>query len=250
MVTSTTSTSSAIGSIFQTNTTSAADSASKLFTDNSEMYLQLFLTQLKNQDPTQPFDTAQMTQQLSQLNTSQQQIEMNKNLEALIEQNKNSQASSLVGFINKEVEYLGDTFYLQQGDSQSFKYFVDKEYQNLTVTVADENGNLIVKYPLKDDQTTVGNHDFTWDGTDSLGNPVPTGTYKVSVSTETADGQFGSASTFLSGIVSGVDFASSTDPVIFVGNDQNRVGVDLSRISTVLNASITSTTNQNTQTNI
>jgi flagellar basal-body rod modification protein FlgD len=209
-----------IGSIFQPETTSAASSASDLFTSNSSMYLTLFLTQLKNQDPTQPFDTAQMTEQLAQLNSSQQLIQTNANLETLIGLQQSGQAASLASFLNKSVEYLGDTFYKSEGATQDFSYFLDQDYTDANIEIRDENDALIIKIPA---EKTAGTQKFTWDGIDTLGNPVPTGTYKVSVVTQNASGEFGTASTFLSGEVTGIDFASSTNPIIFIGSGDNRV---------------------------
>ncbi len=231
----------AIGSIFQ-NTTSTAKTSKGIFDQNAEMYLGLFLTQLKNQDPTQPFDTAQMTEQLASLSNAQQSITMNKNLEELIALQKSSQASSLASFINKEVEYLGDTFYVEQGNTpQKFAYFVDAEYESVSVEIRDAGGVMVKKYPVEGVEVNgaQGSHDFTWDGTDLYGNPVEPGTYKVSVVAKNSNGQYGALTTFLKGVVTGVDFASAANPVIFIGNDDNRIGVDLSRVSAVLNPTTT-----------
>lgn len=241
MVTSVSS-SSAIGSIFQASQ-SSAEQANSVFGKSADMYLQLFLTQLRNQDPTQPMEVADMANQLSQLNSSQQLIGVNKNLETLISATNNNQASSLANFINKDVEYLGDTFYIEEGGNQKFSYFVDGEYTDINIEVRDENDQLVIKLPA--DKTT-GTHDFTWDGKNTLGDAVTSGTYKIAAVAKDSDGKFTSLSTFLSGKVTGVDFASAAEPIVFIGTDKNRVGVDLSRISAILgNSSTTTTTTTN-----
>ncbi len=228
-----------IGSIFQTTTGSSADKNKSVFDQSANMYLDLFLVQLKNQDPTKPFDVSDMAQQLSQLNTSQQLLATNKHLEDLVAVNKTSQASSLASFINKNVEYLGDTFYKAEGAPQKFSYFVDDDYKDVHLEVRDQNNNLIIKIP---GDKTQGTHDFTWDGKNTLGNDVPEGTYKVSAVSESESAEFGSLSTFLSGTVTGIDFTSSANPTVFVGNDKNRVGVDISRISAISNSPTTTNT--------
>ncbi len=234
-----------IGSIFNQNT-SGLDKSNASFNQSSDMYLKLFLTQLQNQDPTKPMEVSDMANQLSQLNSSQQLIAVNKNLQSLISSTNNSQASSLASFINKQVEYLGDTFYVSEGGSQKFSYFADADYENVDIEIRDESNQIIVKIPADKAQ---GTHDFTWDGKNAAGEPVAAGTYKVSAVSKTADNKFGALSTFLSGIVTGVDFASGANPVVFVGNDDNRVGVDLSRISAVLNAPTTTPTTTTTNNN-
>ncbi len=228
----------AIGSVFQTTVESSADKSSKLFTDNSEMYLGLFLAQLRNQDPTQPFDTAQMTEQLSQLNSGQQMIAMNKNLEELIAQNTNTQASSVTSFINKEVEYLGDTFYTDAGATKQFSYLVDKDYADVNIEIRDNDNKLLMRLP---GDKAIGSHKISWDGKDTLGNPVAAGAYKISAVTKSESGEFGNISTFIRATVTGVDFSSSSEPVILVGNSDNKIGVDLSRISSVMNQATTTT---------
>ncbi len=238
----------AIGSVFQTSTssTSSASSADAQFQKSSDMYLQLFLAQLKNQDPTEPFDTAQMTQQLSTLNNTQQAIQTNKNLESLITLYQNSQGASLASFINKNVEYLGDTFYVAQGDTKNINYYLSDASAKTTITITDGNGTLVNQYT---GDTDAGTHTFSWDGKDQYGNQVATGTYKISVASTDSSGNTTSDSTFLTGTVTGVDFTSSSTPVIFVGNDANRVGVDLSRISAILDSSASASTINPTTTN-
>lgn len=237
MVTSTTG----IGSIFQNgaNTSDNINQQKSVFDQSADMYLSLFLTQLKNQDPTEPFDTSKMAEQLSQLNTSQQLITTNKSLQELISVNKNSQASSLAGFINKNVEYLGDTFYMKPNDTQKFSYFVDDDYKSVNLEIRDEKGVLIRK--IAGDKTQ-GSHDMTWDGKDATGTVVKEGTYKVTAVSEGTDGKFGGLSTFLTGTVTGIDFASSANPTVFIGADKYRIGVDISRISAISGGTTTTNT--------
>ena len=61
-----------------------------------DTFLTMLTTQLKNQDPTNPLDTHQMTAQLVQFASVEQQIAQNKNLEDLVKlQNQNSEYAAV-----------------------------------------------------------------------------------------------------------------------------------------------------------
>lgn len=60
-------------------------------------FLQLLIAQMKNQDPTNPMDTAQYMSQFAQLSTVEQAIQTNAKLDALLSSSALSQAEGLIG---------------------------------------------------------------------------------------------------------------------------------------------------------
>lgn len=80
---------SASSSQLATSTQSASELKSE--------FLQLFMTQLKNQDPTNPVDSTQMVAQQAQIAALEQQVNMNENLVTLMVMQNNQQAASLLG---------------------------------------------------------------------------------------------------------------------------------------------------------
>src|ERR1051326_9398368 len=79
---------------------SAAD-AQKTLSSNFDTFLTLLTTQLKNQDPLQPMDSNQFTQQLVQFSQVEQQINSNKNLESLISLTKSQTTTAAVSYLGK-----------------------------------------------------------------------------------------------------------------------------------------------------
>jgi flagellar basal-body rod modification protein FlgD len=83
------------------NGTSAATSASGTSaSDLQQTFLQLLVTQLQNQDPTDPMDSSQMTSQLAQIDTVSGVAQLNTSLSSLSTQlsaSQNAQAALLVG---------------------------------------------------------------------------------------------------------------------------------------------------------
>jgi flagellar basal-body rod modification protein FlgD len=73
-----------------------------MLADDFDTFLQLLTTQLRNQDPLEPMDTNQFTQQLVQFSGVEQQIQTNSYLENLI---TSTEAQS----VNAAVNYLGST---------------------------------------------------------------------------------------------------------------------------------------------
>ncbi len=77
----------------------SVESASKLQID----YLNLLVTQLKNQDPTNPVDNSQMTSQLAQISQLQQMENLNSNFSQVLESTQIMQANELIG---RQVSYM------------------------------------------------------------------------------------------------------------------------------------------------
>lgn len=60
-------------------------------------FLQLLITQMKNQDPTDPMDATEQVSQLATFSQVEQQIKTNTNLESLLSNSTLSNASSYIG---------------------------------------------------------------------------------------------------------------------------------------------------------
>src|SRR5215467_7902433 len=92
--------------------------------DNTEIasnfttFLQLLTTQLKNQNPLDPLDTNQFTQQLVQFASVVQQINMNTQLGSLVTLQKTAQTTAALGFVGSTVTVDGDTAQLTGGQAK------------------------------------------------------------------------------------------------------------------------------------
>ena len=71
-------------------------------------FLKLLTVQLQNQDPTEPADTNDITQQIASLSQVEQQINTNTNLEKLITMFSGGQVSNAVSYIGKQVDAPGN----------------------------------------------------------------------------------------------------------------------------------------------
>src|SRR4051812_4190748 len=85
---------------------------------NFDTFLQLLTTQLKNQNPLDPLDTNQFTQQLVQFAQVEQQMKQNDSLSTLISLEKATQTTAALGFLGSDVVVDGDTAKLTNGQAK------------------------------------------------------------------------------------------------------------------------------------
>ncbi|MEO0962032.1 MAG: flagellar hook capping FlgD N-terminal domain-containing protein, partial [Pseudomonadota bacterium] len=98
----------------QSSQGAAASASSKLNTD-FDTFLTLLTTQLKNQDPLEPLDSSEFTNQLVQFSSVEQNIATNQNLEQLLNLTFANFATDAVGYIGKEVVAESPTAILTNG---------------------------------------------------------------------------------------------------------------------------------------
>lgn len=163
-------------------TSQSATDKAKLNKDLNQ-FLNLLVTQLKNQDPLNPMDANQFTSQLVQFASVEQEIYTNSHLEDLVNLQQTGQVASMVDYLNTTIEASGKTLNLENGGAK-FTYTLDKNAYKTTITITDGNGDVVASM---DGDTGVGYHAVEWDGKDLNGNQLDDGTYKATVTA--LDGQ-------------------------------------------------------------
>ena len=176
------------GTTGTTNTTGTAASAAAAsrtqLAGSFDNFLSLLTTQLKNQSPTDPLDTNQMTAQLVQFASVEQQIGMNKNLEQMVALQQAAQLTAASPMLGQRVEVEGDQLPLQDG-SATVQLPPAGAARTARVTVLDSSGRT-----LREAQVTLGtaSQDWSWDGRDTTGTKRADGVYKVAVTGADAGG--------------------------------------------------------------
>lgn len=72
-------------------------STAEAATVDYDAFLNLLVTQLRNQDPTEPTDNAQLMSQLASFSAVEQQIQTNEKLDTLLASNALGEASNMIG---------------------------------------------------------------------------------------------------------------------------------------------------------
>src|SRR5258707_10762220 len=84
---------------------------------NFQTFLTLLTTQLQNQNPLDPLDTNQFTQQFVEFASVEQQINMNTNLQTLISMQQTSEATSALQLVGSTVTVSGNSATLSNATS-------------------------------------------------------------------------------------------------------------------------------------
>ena len=188
-----------------------ANTSSQQLSADMNTFLQLLTTQLQYQDPLDPMDTAEFTNQLVQYSSVEQAIQTNSKLDTLLQLNVSNLGAQAVSYIGKTVQVLGDVMPLENGKAKA-AYTLDKDVESVAITVKDMNGKVVYS---KTGEIGKGTHEFTWDGKDSSGNQLPDGAYQIVVGTKVASGETqANVTTTVFGRVSGI---ASDDKNVYVG---------------------------------
>jgi flagellar basal-body rod modification protein FlgD len=177
-------------------------------------FLKLLTTQLKNQDPTQPFDTNQFTQQIASLSQVEQQINTNKNLESMISLFTSSQFSNIAGYIGKRVETDGNKSLLTV-DGGVFIYDLPSQANSVDVSISDAAGNVVFKGT---GDTRAGRNEVFWDGVNSFnGKAMDQGVYTLAIKAKDKVGAEIKSTTSTTGRITAVDMQDGK-PTLMMGD--------------------------------
>src|SRR5258705_9410724 len=126
--------------------------------DNFQTFLTLLTTQLQNQNPLEPLDTNQFTQQLVQFAGVEQQLKSNDQLKSLIDIEKSAQATQALVYVGNTVAVDGSTAQFDKSATWNFQSAKDT---SATITITNSTGQTAFtgSYALKQ-----GNSSFVWDG--------------------------------------------------------------------------------------
>jgi flagellar basal-body rod modification protein FlgD len=204
--------------------TSAADSAASL-SGNFDTFLTILTSQIQNQDPLEPLDSSQFTQQLVQFSGVEQQIRANSQLETLIKSSNGNTGAMLSGYLGQtaEIDSAGAAY---DGQPITWRYNLPADAKSATVTVQDAAGKVLYS---KKGELTAGDHDFVWNGELNNGKTATKGEpYWISVVAEDANSKAITPTHSLITTISGVDLTygepALTTPVgVFAYSDIKRL---------------------------
>jgi flagellar basal-body rod modification protein FlgD len=209
---------SSVQSVLSSLNSSSTSSTSET-TDETEALLEdfmtIFLAQLQYQDPLNPMEGTDMTAQLAQISTLEQQYSTNETLESISEQIGELGGNDLLGYLGKEVWLEGGVINIQDGNTPKGEYIIE-DYADVEITIYDTDGNEIKQLSLG--YLEAGEYDLEWDGTDSSGEQVEDGIYVYDVVATGQDGSSVSTWTSGTGIVTGITYQDE-EPYLMIGDD-------------------------------
>jgi len=178
------------------NTTTKAE-------DQQSKFLTLLTTQLKNQDPLNPMDNAQMTSQLAQISTVDGIERLNATLASMMSSTSDSQVLQMAALVGHGALVEGKNLPLTK-DGAIGGFDLASAADRVKIEIKDGNGNVVRTINLDGQEAGVNN--FVWDGKNNDGTALEAGDYTFSVTAVQGNNdvkvsalQFG----YISGVVRG-----------------------------------------------
>ena len=147
--------------------------------DLQNQFLTMLVTQLQNQDPTNPMDNSQLTTQLAQINTLSGIEKLNTTLGSISGQISTSQSLQSSTLIDHGVMIDGSQILVGSGTTTPFGVELTTASTATTATIKDSGGTVVRTIDLG--ALSAGVSTFSWDGTLTDGSTAPDGKYSVSI---------------------------------------------------------------------
>jgi flagellar basal-body rod modification protein FlgD len=131
-----------VSSITTTSTNTAAQSYEERTTIDSTEFLQIMMTTIQNQDPLDPKDLGEYTEQLNSYYAVEQQTETNEKLDELIGLFQSYAAIGGAAYLGKTLEIDSASAPVQEGEA-AWTYTLGDEASSVALTVTDVDGNVV-----------------------------------------------------------------------------------------------------------
>ena len=168
-----------------TTSRSPASLSSASAAEQQDRFMKLLVAQMKNQDPLNPMDNAQMTSQIAQINTVGGIEKLNTTVESLLASFSKLQAQSSTHLAGRDVLVAGNQLTLD-GGAGSGGVSLAAAADSVNVEILDAGGQPIRSIALG--ASGAGVRSFNWDGLRSDGQPAGDGSWRMRV-TATAGGK-------------------------------------------------------------
>lgn len=233
----TSSTNTAVQDLFNSKVKTATDnvaSASSAATGNQSLgkdaFLQLLVTQLKNQNPLSPQDNGAFVAQLAQFSSLEGINTLNDSVNAISSNFSSSQALQASSLVGRSIITQTDKALVDTSKSMTGSAAVTSAVGNVSIKITDKDGNVVRTIDMG--AQNAGNSDFIWDGKNDAGEVAPAGTYTFAATTKNDKGDAVALATSLPATVTSVTL-SKTGGEMLLNLAGGMGSVKLSQIQTI-----------------
>lgn len=167
--------------------------------ESQDRFLKLLTTQLKNQDPLNPMDNAQMTSQLAQISTVDGIEKLNATLQKLLSSTVDAEAMQAAALVGHQVMVAGGALKLTDSGAVG-GVELSAAADQVVLSIKDSNGLLIRTIDLG--ALGAGAHNFAWDGKTDSGAQAVAGSYGLSAAARRGSEKVDASPLELAGVVS------------------------------------------------
>ena len=159
-------------------TGSSAANATDTATASADRFLKLLVAQMKNQDPLNPMDNAQVTSQMAQINTVNGIEKVNGSLQGLSGQFMQLQVMQGAALVGHDVVVPGDRLTLQDGVARG-GFDLAAPASSVRVQVTTTSGQVLDTMDLG--SQSAGVHSFDWDSSAATNAGIDPATLRFKV---------------------------------------------------------------------
>ena len=152
----------------------AATLSSATAAEQSDRFMKLLVAQMKNQDPLNPMDNAQMTSQIAQINTVGGIEKLNRTVEGLLSAFQGLQTQAATQLPGKSVLIAGNKLALGEGEATAGVELASRA-DEVNVDIVGTGGKVVRSIALG--AREAGVHSFTWDGLEADCSAAPQRNY-------------------------------------------------------------------------
>lgn len=163
-----------VSPVSSTSTSTSSSSAAATTSSDYQMFLQLLTTQMRNQDPTNPMDSADYAVQLATFSQVEQQVKTNELLENLAVQMGLMGMSEYASWVGMEARADAPAYFDGTPVTIAPNPVVGADQAVLVVT--DESGAEVSRGRI-----AVSSDTIEWNGTNANGETLPEGLYSFSL---------------------------------------------------------------------
>ncbi|MCK1783136.1 flagellar hook assembly protein FlgD [Pseudomonas sp. TNT11] len=213
---------------------SSISAATKAATGSQSMgkdaFLQLLVTQLKNQDPLSPQDNGAFVSQLAQFSSLEGINNLNDSVNNISSNYSSSQALQASSLVGRSIITQTDKALVDTSKSMTGSVAVTAATGNVSVKITDKDG--VVVRTLEMGAQSAGSSDFIWDGKNANGEVAAPGTYTFTATTKNDTGDSVALATSLPATVNSVTL-SQTGGEMLLNLAGGMGSVKLSQIQTI-----------------
>ena len=179
---------------------------------DQNVFLKLYIEQLKGQDPTAPQDTNDMVAQMSQFSSLERLTGISGQLESMATALTSNQALSASTLVGKSILMEGSKAKTTEGlEGVQVRTTVPEDSQSATLKIYDVDNQLVRTVALNSDE-------YKWDKLDDDGNILPPGEYRFAASSTNEQGEITGMTTRLPTRIQGVTINGENGTVLNVEN--------------------------------
>jgi flagellar basal-body rod modification protein FlgD len=179
---------------------------------DQNVFLKLYIEQLKGQDPTSPQDANDMVAQMSQFSSLERLTSISDQLENMATSLTSNQALSASTLVGKSILMDGSKVKVTDGlESVQLRTVIPDGSQSASVKIYDADNRLVRTAALNSGE-------FKWDKLDDEGNPLPPGEYRFAASSTNEKGEVSALTTQLPTRIQGVTINGENGTVLNVEN--------------------------------